>query len=134
MEGLRQSMDKIIFHHHLSERRVTSRILILQIYELHLKRMTNNLNLFPSSFLDSSNANNVGASPRIPPSSSQQQASNANGMNGMPMLAGQQMDVNNLYQKICELSDVLRENREKTKGIIKTAEDLAVSNAIASRV
>ena len=88
--------------------------------------MSNNLNMFPS-FLESSNANNVGAPPRMTPSSAQQQPPNGNGMNGMPMLAGQQMDVNLLYQKVCELSDVLKENREKTQVIVKKAEELAVS-------
>lgn len=50
-----------------------------------------------------------------------------NGLNmGMPMNAGHQMDVNMLYQKVVELSEVLKENREKTQGIISSAEDLAV--------
>lgn len=43
------------------------------------------------------------------------------------MIAGQQMDVNFLYQKVCELSEVLKENRERTQGIISSAEELAVS-------
>ena len=42
------------------------------------------------------------------------------------MIAGQQMDVNFLFQKVMELSDVLRENREKTQGIVAGAEELAV--------
>lgn len=46
---------------------------------------------------------------------------------GMPMNAGQQMDVNLLYQKVVELSEVLKENREKTQGIVLGAEELAVS-------
>lgn len=46
---------------------------------------------------------------------------------GIPMNAGQQMDVNMLYQKVMELSEVLRENREKTQGIVAGAEELAVS-------
>ena len=51
-----------------------------------------------------------------------------NGINvGMPMSAGQQMDVNLLYQKVVELSEVLKENREKTAGIVAGAEELAVS-------
>lgn len=61
----------------------------------------------------------------------QQQQVNTNGnaaaMNGVPMIAGQQMDVNFLYQKVCELSEVLRENRDKTQAIISSAEELAVS-------
>ena len=49
-------------------------------------------------------------------------------MNGMPMIAGQQMDVNFLYQKVVELSEVLKDNREKTQAIIASAEELTVSN------
>ena len=51
-----------------------------------------------------------------------------NGMNvAMPMAAGQQMDVNFVFQKLVELSEVLKDNREKTAGIIAGAEELAVS-------
>ena len=50
-----------------------------------------------------------------------------NGLAGVPMNAGQQMDVNFLYKRVCELSDVLKENRERTQGIIDGAEELAVS-------
>lgn len=54
-----------------------------------------------------------------------------NGMNlSVPMNAGHQMDVNMLYQKILELSDLLRENREKTQAIIAGAEELAVSTVL----
>lgn len=61
-------------------------------------------------------------------SQQQQQANgNGNGINGMPMMAGQQMDVNLLYQKVVELSEILKENREKTQGIVNGAEGLAVS-------
>ncbi|KAL8697520.1 MAG: hypothetical protein Q9201_007086 [Fulgogasparrea decipioides] len=83
---------------------------------------TNSNNLFPS-FLD----NNT----RGPPS--QQINGNGGPMNGMnlsmPMNAGHQMDVNMLYQKVLELSEVLRENREKTKGIVAGAEELATRAA-----
>lgn len=48
-------------------------------------------------------------------------------MNGMPMIAGQQMDVNFLYQMVVELSEALKANREETAGIIAGAEELAVS-------
>ena len=92
--------------------------------------MTNN---FPS-FLDTSPSTGSSSSvPRLAPSpiAQQQQQVNNNGngggMNGIPMAAGQQADVNFLYQKLCELSEVLRENREKTAGIIASAEELAVS-------
>lgn len=45
---------------------------------------------------------------------------------GLPMNAGHQMDVNMLYQKVVELSEVLKDNREKAQGIISGAEELAV--------
>ena len=45
---------------------------------------------------------------------------------GMPVNAGQQMDVNMVYQKLLDLSEVLRENRERTQGIVAGAEELAV--------
>ena len=77
----------------------------------------------------------MGNVPRLAPSpigGSQQGQSNANGnnvaaMNGLPMAAGTQMDVNFLYQKVVELSEVLKENREKTQSIVEAAEDLAVN-------
>ena len=49
-----------------------------------------------------------------------------NGMAGMPINPGQQMDVNMVYQKLMELSEVLKENRERTQGIVAGAEELAV--------
>ena len=50
-----------------------------------------------------------------------------NGMGaGMPVNAGQQMDVNMVYQRLMELSEVLKENRERTQGIVAGAEELAV--------
>lgn len=95
---------------------------------------SNSSNIFQSPGV----ANNVGGVPRLAPSPIAQQPqhqinSNGNGvgMNGMnvgiPMSAGQQMDVNILYQKVVELSEVLKENREKTQGIVAGAEELAVS-------
>ncbi|KAL9124880.1 MAG: hypothetical protein Q9217_005838, partial [Psora testacea] len=91
-------------------------------------------NHFPP-FLDNSNSNSAGNVPRLAPSpiSQQHQTNNANGngavMNGLPMIAGQQMDVNLLYQKVMELSEILRENREKTQGIVAGAEELATRAA-----
>ncbi|KAL8677238.1 MAG: hypothetical protein Q9186_006311 [Xanthomendoza sp. 1 TL-2023] len=79
-------------------------------------------NLFPS-FIDGNS--------RPPPS--QQVNGNGGPMNGMnlsvPMNAGHQMDVNMLYQKILDLSDMLRENREKTQAIVAGAEELATRAA-----
>ena len=100
---------------------------------------TNNVNANPNNMFQSPGpANNIGGVPRLAPSPIAQQPqhqinSNGNGvvMNGMnvgvPMSAGQQMDVNMLYQKVVELSEVLKDNREKTQGIVAGAEELAVS-------
>lgn len=101
-------------------------------------KMANN---FPS-FLDTSpGSGSSGNASRLAPSpvaqQQQQQNNNGNGagMNGMPMAAGQQADVNFLFQKLVELSEVLKENREKTAGIIAGAEELAVSiSTYASKV
>ncbi len=102
--------------------------------DLNLAIMTNN---FPS-FLDTSpGTGSSGSVPRLAPSpiaqQQQQQQVNNNGngagMNGMPMAAGQQADVNFLFQKLVELSEVLKDNREKTAGIIAGAEELAVSTS-----
>ncbi|KAL8645485.1 MAG: hypothetical protein Q9226_007281 [Calogaya cf. arnoldii] len=82
----------------------------------------NSNNLFPS-FLDNNS--------RAPPA--QQVNGNAGPMNGMnlnmPMNAGHQMDVSMLYQKILELSDMLKENREQTQAIVAGAEELATRAA-----
>ncbi|KAK2807965.1 hypothetical protein FQN50_005207 [Emmonsiellopsis sp. PD_5] len=43
---------------------------------------------------------------------------------GMPMNAGHQMDLNHLYEMVLELSDVLKNNRDMTKGIIDSAEEI----------
>jgi len=93
------------------------------------KAMATN-NIF-SPFLDST-SNTSTTSGRANPlgGQQQQQSTNANGngaiINGLPMIAGQQMDVNFLYQKVVELSEVLRDNREKVQGIVAGAEELAV--------
>ncbi len=100
--------------------------------DLNQAIMANN---FPS-FLDTSpSTGSSGSVPRLAPSpiAQQQQQVNNNGngagMNGMPMAAGQQADVNFLFQKLVELSEVLKDNREKTAGIIAGAEELAVSTS-----
>ncbi|KAL8661712.1 MAG: hypothetical protein Q9202_005334 [Teloschistes flavicans] len=81
----------------------------------------NSNNLFPS-FLDNNS--------RGPPPQQNGNGGPMNGMNlTMPMNAGHQMDVNMLYQKVLELSEVLRENRDKTKGIVSGAEELATRAA-----
>ena len=93
--------------------------------------MTSN-SLFPS-FLDTANSGVQPNATRLAPlpANQQQQTNNVNGngaaISALPIGAGQQMDVNLLYQKVLELSDILRENREKTQGIVAGAEELAVS-------
>ena len=85
-----------------------------------------------------SNINNGGPQRQAPSPVSGQHANANAGTNGaggamnginvaMPMGAGQQMDVNLVFQKLVELSEVLKDNREKTAGIIAGAEELAVS-------
>lgn len=101
-------------------------------------KMNNFSNMFPPVAETSGSQNNLAsAPPRLAPSPMQAQVlqpnGNGAGMNamnvGIPMSAGQQMDVNLLMQKVLELSEVLKENREKTAGIIAGAEELAVSNS-----
>lgn len=89
-----------------------------------------------TNFLDNSNNNppSMNMSRQGTPSSSgQQQVNGASALPGMgmgmnmPMNAGHQMDVNNLYEMVLELSDVLKNNRDMTKGIINSAEEIMVS-------
>lgn len=49
-----------------------------------------------------------------------------NMMAGLPMNAGHQMDLNNLYEMVIEFSDVLKHNREMTRGIVSSAEEIMV--------
>ncbi|KAL2871763.1 uncharacterized protein BJX67DRAFT_86570 [Aspergillus lucknowensis] len=47
------------------------------------------------------------------------------GMNGgVPMNAGHQMDLRHLFDMVLELSEVLKTNREMTKSIVSSAEDI----------
>lgn len=94
-----------------------------------------------TNFLDNSNNNtaNMNMSRQGTPSSSpgpQHPANQVNGSSGvpgmgmgmnMPMNAGHQMDLNHLYEMVLELSDVLKNNRDMTKGIISSAEEIMVS-------
>ncbi|KAJ5578264.1 uncharacterized protein N7459_007228 [Penicillium hispanicum] len=43
---------------------------------------------------------------------------------GMSMNAGHQMDLHHLYEMVLELSDVLKNNREVTKNIVSSAEEI----------
>ena len=99
-----------------------------------------NSNMFPAFLDNSPSSSNLAGLPRQAPSPMAQHQGNPqvngagmNGMNGMnvglPMNAGQQMDLTVLYAQVEELSNLLKENREKTQAIIASAEDLAVSCA-----
>ncbi|KAI5291051.1 hypothetical protein KEM54_006525 [Ascosphaera aggregata] len=46
------------------------------------------------------------------------------GIMNMPMNAGHPMDLNHLYEMVMELGNVLRSNREMTKGIVSGAEEV----------
>lgn len=49
------------------------------------------------------------------------------GMNGgIPMNAGHQMDLHQLYDMVLELSEVLKNNREMTKSIVTSADEIMV--------
>lgn len=120
-------MDQL---HPLSDRRADTNLNNVFVFR-SAKAMAAN-SAFPSFLDTSSNHNNLSSNvPRLAPSPINHQQANSNGngaaMNGMPMIAGQQMDVNFLYQKVMELSEVLRDNREKTQEIVAGAEELAVS-------
>lgn len=70
-------------------------------------------------------------SPALTPASQINGGGAANALAGMtngnmPMNAGQQMDLNHLYEMVLELSDVLKNNRDMTKNIVGSAEDLMV--------
>ncbi|KAL4880874.1 hypothetical protein BJY04DRAFT_218713 [Aspergillus karnatakaensis] len=52
------------------------------------------------------------------------------GMNGgVPMNAGHQMDLRHLFDMVLELSDVLKNNRDMTKSIVSSAEDIMKRSA-----
>jgi hypothetical protein len=49
------------------------------------------------------------------------------GMNGgVPMNAGHQMDLRHLFDMVLELSEVLKNNRDMTKSIVSSAEEIMV--------
>ncbi|MCJ1368519.1 hypothetical protein MMC16_007663 [Acarospora aff. strigata] len=100
----------------------------------------NTSNMFPAFLDNSPSSGNLAAIPRQSPSpiaphqvNSQVNGAGMNGMNGMnvglPMNAGHQMDLNVLFNQVEELSQLLKENREKTQAIIASAEELAARAA-----
>lgn len=94
-----------------------------------------------SGYVDNSPSNsNMGSVPRqsMSPALSHPSAQvNGGGMGsfapGMSMNAGHQMDLHHLYDMVLELSDVLKNNREVTKNIVSSAEDIMVCWRIACR-
>jgi hypothetical protein len=66
-------------------------------------------------------------SPAIPHTPGQVNGAGIAGMNaGVPMNAGHQMDLHHLYDMVLELSEVLKNNRETTKSIVSSAEEIMV--------
>jgi hypothetical protein len=91
----------------------------------------------PFNFFDNV-ANNAGMAPPPRPSSTPPSVTGGNGAPAgmgpgapdMPQNAGHQMDLNHLYSMVIELSEVLKNNREMTRGIINGAEELMVCVSI----
>lgn len=86
-----------------------------------------------SSYGDNQGSSSMPGTPRqsmsspMPHTPGQMNGGGMPGMNGgMPMNAGQQMDLNHLYSMVLELSDVLKNNREVTKSIVTSAEEIMV--------
>ncbi|EAW22580.1 uncharacterized protein NFIA_012690 [Aspergillus fischeri NRRL 181] len=71
------------------------------------------------------NASRQSMSPAMPSPSTQVNGAGMPGTNaGIPMNAGHQMDLHHLYEMVLELSEVLKNNRETTKSIVSTAEEI----------
>ena len=67
-------------------------------------------------------------SPALSHTGSQVNGGGMAAMNGNgPMNAGHQMDLHHLYDMVVELSEVLKNNREVTKNIVTSAEEIMVS-------
>lgn len=92
-----------------------------------------------SNYTENSPTPNMGGMPRQPPSPAYPQpapqvnggAPGAGGMGAainasMTMNAGHQMDLHHLYEMVLELSEVLKNNREITKNIVSSAEEVMV--------
>ncbi|KAI5307107.1 hypothetical protein KEM56_004451 [Ascosphaera pollenicola] len=67
--------------------------------------------------------------PSVAVSASGMNSNNSGAMN-MPMNAGHPMDLNYLYEMVAELGNVLRNNREMTKGIVNGAEEVMKRAAV----
>ncbi|KAF7597632.1 hypothetical protein BBP40_000110 [Aspergillus hancockii] len=79
----------------------------------------------PSSTPNMANVPRQSMSPAMPHAPGQVNGAGMAGMNGgIPMNAGHQMDLHHLYDMVLELSEVLKNNREMTKSIVTSAEDI----------
>lgn len=86
-----------------------------------------------SSYAENQSNSSMPSTPRqsmsssVPHTPGQMNGGGMPGMNsGMPMNAGHQMDLHHLYEMVLELSDVLKNNREVTKSIVNSAEEIMV--------
>ncbi|KAH8426190.1 uncharacterized protein LDX57_003934 [Aspergillus melleus] len=84
-----------------------------------------------ASYVDSSGPPNMAnvprqsMSPAMPHTPGQVNGGGMAGMNGgIPMNAGHQMDLHQLYDMVLELSEVLKNNREMTKSIVTSADEI----------
>ncbi|EAW07546.1 uncharacterized protein ACLA_022600 [Aspergillus clavatus NRRL 1] len=86
--------------------------------------------MFPNYIDNGANSANMGNAPRqsmspAMPGPPQVNGGGMPGMNaGIPINAGHQMDLHHLYEMVLELSDVLKNNRETTKSIVSSAEEI----------
>lgn len=86
-----------------------------------------------ASYVDSSGPPNMpnvprqSMSPAMPHTPGPANGGGMAGMNGgIPMNAGHQMDLHQLYDMVLELSEVLKNNREMTKSIVTSADEIMV--------
>ena len=84
-----------------------------------------------ANYTENSPTPGMGSMPRPPPSPAYphptpQVNGGGPGASGMPMNAGHQMDLHHLYEMVLELSEVLKNNREVTKSIVSSAEEIMV--------
>ncbi|KAI2790983.1 hypothetical protein POX_c03836 [Penicillium oxalicum] len=82
-----------------------------------------------ANYTENSPTPGMGSMPRPPPSPAYphptpQVNGGGPGASGMPMNAGHQMDLHHLYEMVLELSEVLKNNREVTKSIVSSAEEI----------
>ncbi|KAH8698438.1 kinetochore complex Fta4 of Sim4 subunit, or CENP-50-domain-containing protein [Talaromyces proteolyticus] len=100
--------------------------------DLALESMTTNGTAMGSFMDNSPNVNMANMARQSPSPVPQHGVPQVNGggavgssmMAGLPMNAGHQMDLNNLYEMVVEFSDIIKHNREMTRGIVASAEEI----------